>query len=76
MGEDGLSHGMTPAHLKRIQELERKIKSSRKLVAEESDWRGKLKDELLKEMEMSLGEKKQTVMQYNSQGLQLERLYP
>lgn len=34
MGEDGLSYGMTPAHLKRIRELERENQ--------------KLKDELLK----------------------------
>lgn len=35
MGEDGLSHGMTPAHLKRIRELERENQKLKELVAEE-----------------------------------------
>ena len=47
MGEDGLSHGMTPAHLKRIRELREKIKKLKELVAEER-LAGNLKDELLK----------------------------
>ena len=47
MGEDGLSHGMTPAHLKRIRELERENQKLKELVAEER-LAGKLKDELLK----------------------------
>ena len=74
MGEDGLSHGMTPAHLKRIRELEKENQKLKELVAEERV-AGKLKDELLKK-EMGLGEKKQTVMQYNSQGLQLRTALP
>ena len=47
MGEDGLSHGMTPAHLKRIRELEKENQKLKELVAEER-LAGKLKDELLK----------------------------
>lgn len=47
MGEDGLSYGMTPAHLKRIRELERENQKLKELVAEER-LAGKLKDELLK----------------------------
>ena len=47
MGEDGLKHGMTPAHLKRIRELEKENKMLKELVAEER-LAGKLKDELLK----------------------------
>ena len=47
MGEDGLSHGMTPAHLKRIRELERENQKLKELVAEER-LAGKLKDEWLK----------------------------
>ena len=46
-GEDGLSYGMTPAHLKRIRELERENQKLKELVAEER-LAGKLKDELLK----------------------------
>ncbi|MFV0248411.1 MAG: hypothetical protein ACK5H1_05585 [Tenacibaculum sp.] len=42
MGEERLSHGMTPSHLKRIRELERENQKLKKLLA------GKLKDELLK----------------------------
>lgn len=34
MGEEGLSRGMTPAHLKRIRELEKEIQSYKELVAE------------------------------------------
>ncbi|MFV0247885.1 MAG: hypothetical protein ACK5H1_02840 [Tenacibaculum sp.] len=47
MGEEGLSHGMTPAHLKQIRELEKENQKLKELVAEER-LAGKLKDELLK----------------------------
>ncbi len=47
MGEEGLNHGMTPAHLKRIRELEKENKLLKEIVAEK-ELQGKLKDELLK----------------------------
>ena len=47
MGEQGLKHGMTPAHLRRIRALEKENKMLKELVAEER-LAGKLKDELLK----------------------------
>jgi putative transposase len=47
MGEEGFSHGMTPAQLKRIRELEKENKLLKELVVEK-DLEGKLKDELLK----------------------------
>lgn len=47
MGEEGLNHGMTPAQLKRIRELEKENKMLKELVAEK-ELEGKLKDELLK----------------------------
>ncbi|MFV0247351.1 MAG: transposase [Tenacibaculum sp.] len=34
MGEEGLSHRMTPAHLKRIRELEKENQKLKELVAE------------------------------------------
>lgn len=47
MGEAGLEHGMTPAHLKEIRRLEKENARLKELVAEER-LQGKLKDELLK----------------------------
>jgi putative transposase len=47
MGEEGLNHGMTPEHLKRIRELEKENRLLKQLVAEK-ELEGKLKDELLK----------------------------
>lgn len=47
MGEVGLQHGMTPAHLKEIRRLEKENARLKELVAEER-LQGKLKDELLK----------------------------
>jgi putative transposase len=34
MGEEGLQHGMTPAHLKRIRELEKENTMLKQLLAE------------------------------------------
>lgn len=34
MGEEGLQHGMTPQHLKRIRELEKENQQLKELVAE------------------------------------------
>ena len=47
MGEEGLQHGMTPQHLKRIRQLE-KENNMLKLLLAEKDLEGKLKSELLK----------------------------
>lgn len=47
MGEDGLQHGMTPEHLKRIRQLE-KENNLLKLLLAEKELEGKLKSELLK----------------------------
>ena len=47
MGEEGLTYGMTKAHLKRIRELEKENRLLKELVAEK-ELEGKLKDELLK----------------------------
>lgn len=47
MGEAGLAHGMTPAHLKEIRRLEKENQRLKQLVAEQQ-LEGKLKDELLK----------------------------
>jgi len=47
MGEDGLKHGMKPAHLKRIRELEKENQKLKEIVAEK-ELEGRLKDELLK----------------------------
>jgi len=47
MGEDGLRHGMTPAHLKEIRRLEKENQLLKKLLAEK-ELEGHLKDELLK----------------------------
>lgn len=47
MGEVGLEHGMTPAHLKEIRRLEKENQRLKELVAEQQ-LESKLKDELLK----------------------------
>ena len=47
MGEDGFTHGITPAQLKRIRELEKENKLLKELLIDK-DLEGKLKDELLK----------------------------
>mgnify|MGYP001195770913 FL=1 len=47
MGEEGFQHGMTPAHLKRIRELEKENLMLKQLLAEK-ELEGKLKDELIK----------------------------
>jgi|SRR5690554_2570055 len=47
MGVEGLKHGMTPKHLKRIRELEKENKKLKEIVAEK-ELEGRLKDELLK----------------------------
>lgn len=47
MGEEGLDHGMTPEHLKRIRQLEKENSMLKQLLAEK-ELEGKLKSELLK----------------------------
>lgn len=47
MGEEGLQHGMTPEHLKRIRHLEKENALLKQLLAEK-ELEGKLKSELLK----------------------------
>jgi len=47
MGEAGLRNGVTPAHLKRIRELEKENQKLKEIVAEK-ELEGRLKDELLK----------------------------
>lgn len=47
MGEQGLSHGMTPAHLKEIRRLEKENTMLKQIIAEK-ELEGRLKDELLK----------------------------
>lgn len=47
MGEEGFAHGMTPAQLKRIRELEKENKLLKEIVIQK-ELEGKLKDELLK----------------------------
>lgn len=47
MGEAGLAHGMTPAHIKEIRRLEKENERLKQLVAEQQ-LQSKLKDELLK----------------------------
>lgn len=47
MGEEGLQHGMTPEHLKRIRQLEKENTVLKQLLAEK-ELEGKLKSELLK----------------------------
>jgi len=47
MGVDGLQHGMTPEHLKRIRQLEKENQLLKQLLAEK-ELEGKLKSELLK----------------------------
>jgi putative transposase len=47
MGEEGLQHGMTPEHLKRIRQLEKENQLLKQLLAEK-ELEGKLKSELLK----------------------------
>lgn len=47
MGEKGLSHGMTPAHLKEIRRLEKENQALKEIIAEK-ELESKLKDDLLK----------------------------
>lgn len=47
MGEEGLNHGMTKSHLKRIRKLEKENRLLKEIVAEK-ELESKLKDELLK----------------------------
>lgn len=47
MGEKGLSHGMTPAHLKEIRRLEKENLLLKQIIAEK-ELESKLKDDLLK----------------------------
>ena len=47
MGEEGLQHGMTPEHLKRIRQLEKENALLKQLLAEK-ELEGKLQSELLK----------------------------
>jgi putative transposase len=47
MGEEGLQHGMTPEHLKRIRQLEKENSLLKQLLAEK-ELEGRLKSELLK----------------------------
>lgn len=47
MGEEGFTHGITPAQIKRIRALEKENKLLRELVVEK-ELEGKLKDDLLK----------------------------
>jgi putative transposase len=47
MGDEGLSHGMTPAHLKEIRRLE-KENSQLKAILAEKELESRLKDELIK----------------------------
>ncbi|RMG78469.1 MAG: transposase [Bacteroidetes bacterium] len=47
MGEEGLKHGMTKAHLKRIRELEKENRLLKELLAEK-ELEGRLKDEMIK----------------------------
>lgn len=47
MGEEGLQHGMTPEHQKRIRQLEKENALLKQLLAEK-ELEGKLKSELLK----------------------------
>ncbi len=47
MGEKGLSHGMTPAHLKEIRRLEKENQLLKEIIAEK-ELESKLKDDLLK----------------------------
>lgn len=47
MGEEGLKHGMTPQHLRRIRQLEKENSLLKQLLAEK-ELEGKLKSELLK----------------------------
>ena len=47
MGVEGLQHGMTPEHLKRIRQLEKENQLLKQLLAEK-ELEGRLKSELLK----------------------------
>ncbi len=47
MGEKGLQHGMTKAHLKEIRRLEKENNALKQIVAEK-ELESKLKDDLLK----------------------------
>jgi len=46
MGVEGLEHGMTPEHIKRIRQLEKENSLLKQLLAEK-EMEGKLKSELL-----------------------------
>ncbi len=47
MGEEGLKHGMTPQHLKRIRELEKENTTLKQILAEK-ELENKMQEELLK----------------------------
>jgi len=47
MGEEGFAHGITPAQLKRIRELEKENRLLKELIVDK-ELEGKLKDDLLK----------------------------
>lgn len=47
MGEEGFAHGITPAQIKRIRELEKENKLLKELIVDK-EMEGKLKDDLLK----------------------------
>lgn len=47
MGEEGFTHGITPAQIKRIRELEKENKLLKELIVDK-ELEGKLKDDLLK----------------------------
>ncbi len=47
MGEEGFAHGITPAQIKRIRELEKENKLLKELIIDK-EMEGKLKDDLLK----------------------------
>lgn len=47
MGEEGFAHGITPAQIKRIRELEKENKLLKELIIDK-ELEGKLKDDLLK----------------------------
>jgi len=49
MGEEGFRHGITPAHLTEIKQLEKENDVLKKLLAEK-ELEGRLKDELIKKI--------------------------
>jgi len=67
MEEEGLQHGMTPQHLKRIRELEKENYALKKLLAEK-ELESKLKDELLKK-KVCHGEKKEIIKTFIFRGM-------